>query len=51
MKATIEALGVIGNGETEIVIRSDEKHQPVFFKVERMGLESVVDFINSLTKQ
>ena len=49
-KATIEAIGVVGNGDTKLIIRSDDKHQPVFYQTMRMSLEEVVNFINSLIK-
>lgn len=49
-KAQIEAIGVVENGDVEFVIRPNEKHEPVFYKTERVGLEEIVNFINSLSR-
>lgn len=51
MKAQIEAIGVVSNGDMEFVIRPNEKHEPVFYRTERMGLEDIVNFLNSLIKK
>ncbi len=48
MKAKIEAIGVVSNADVDLVIRPNDKHEPVFYRTERMGLEDVVNFISSL---
>lgn len=49
--AKIEAIGVVGNGDVEIVYRPNEKtREVVFYRVERMGMDDITQFINSLTK-
>ena len=47
-QAKIEAIGVVSNGDVELVLRPNDKHEPVFYRTERMGMEDVVNFISSL---
>lgn len=48
IKSQIEAVGTVTNGDLEVVIYTNEKRQPIFYKVERMGLDEVVAFLNTI---
>lgn len=51
IKSQIEAVGTVTNGDLEVVIYTNEKRQPIFYRVERMSLDDIVNFLNSVNQE